>query len=340
MAVVAGLLLVAAAACTDGGSDDGHRSSAPSRTGSGTPGPRGSPSPSRPAADPVSIPALIARKHTGSDLRLGDVLARTSAYTRYAITYRADGLRISGVMNIPRGDGPFPALVLAHGHVDHPRSYTSGSGTLQREQDLLARHGYVVMHPDYRNHARSDNDPDNDINLRLGYTEDVIGAVTALRQAHRADVDGDRIGLLGRSMGGGVVYNTLVVTPGLVDAAVVYAPVSAQPADNIDQFQRPAHDPLVKRIDAKYGTPKTNPTFWREVSPLAYVDRVKAPLLIQHGTADASCPIAWSRHAAAVFEKAGKDVDLKVYRGEGHIFASQWPASMRRTLAFFKDHLR
>jgi dipeptidyl aminopeptidase/acylaminoacyl peptidase len=286
----------------------------------------------------VSIPALIQREHKGSDLRLGTVLARTDAYTSYRVTYEANGLTISGLMNIPAGKGPFPALVLAHGYID-PAVYTTGRG-LAREQDLLARNGYVVLHTDYRNHARSDKDPDNDVDLRLGYTEDVIAAAMALRSSGRPEIDGDRIGLLGRSMGGGVVYNTLVVAPGLFDAAVAFAPVSSRPQENIDHFQRPEGDPIVAEIEAAHGTPEENPAFWREVSPLTYVDRVTEPLLIHHGTADDTCPIAWTRRTVAAFEKAGKDVQLRTYSGEGHTFYGQWPRSMDATMAFFERHLR
>jgi dipeptidyl aminopeptidase/acylaminoacyl peptidase len=287
---------------------------------------------------PVSIPGLIARDHQGSGLRLGAVLARTGAYTSYAITYEANGLTVSGLLNIPEGEGPFPALVLAHGYID-PAVYTTGRG-LTREQDLLARHGYVVLHTDYRNHARSDDDPDNDVNLRLGYTEDVIAAVKALRASGRAEIDRERIGLLGRSMGGGVVYNTLVVAPGLVDAAVVYAPVSSRPAENIDRFQRPEGDPVVAEIEAAHGSPEENPRFWREVSPVTYADRVTEPLLIHHGTADTVCPLRWSRQTAAAFEAAGKDVRLITYAGEGHTFQGRWRDSMGITMDFFDRHLR
>ncbi|WP_405894547.1 prolyl oligopeptidase family serine peptidase [Streptomyces sp. NBC_00104] len=345
--VAAGLVsvLVALAGCAAG--DDG--STAPtarptaSRSSATSPDPLGTqasptPTPTPTPVNPVSIPGLIARRHEGSDLRLGAVLARTAAYTRYAVTYEADGLTISGIMNIPEGEGPFPALVLAHGYID-PAVYTTGRG-LAREQDLLARNGYVVLHTDYRDHAGSDDDPDNDVNLRLGYTEDVIGAAKALRASGRPEIDGDRIGLLGRSMGGGVVYNTLVVAPGLFDAAVAFAPVSSRPAENIDHFQRPEGDPVVAEIEAAHGTPASNPTFWREASPLTYVDRVTEPLLIHHGTADDTCPLAWSERAAAEFEAAGKDVRLIKYPGEGHTFGPQWPTSMRRTMAFFDAHLR
>ncbi|MEV0222492.1 alpha/beta fold hydrolase [Streptomyces sp. NPDC050704] len=336
--VAAGLLLVAAVGCTGDGDTDTAPTDTTPPARAATETPSRTPRPTASPANPVSIPGLIAREHRGSDLRLGDVRARTDAYTGYEVTYEANGLTISGIMNIPRGKGPFPALVLAHGYID-PAVYTSGRG-LAREQELLARNGYVVLHTDYRNHARSDDDPDNDVNLRLGYTEDVIGAVKALRASGRPEIDGDRIGLLGRSMGGGVVYNTLVVAPGLVDAAVVFAPVSSRPAENIDHFQRGDGDPVVAEIDAKHGTPKENPRFWREASPVTYFDRVTEPLLIHHGTADESCPIAWSRQTVAALKEAGKDVEFRVYQGERHTFAPQWPASMDATMAFFDKRLR
>ncbi|WAZ25555.1 prolyl oligopeptidase family serine peptidase [Streptomyces cinnabarinus] len=329
----AGLSLLLATGCTGGGEESAPESPTPRATAT-SPSPTPTPTP----VDPVSIQALIQRDHTGSGLRLGTVLARTDAYTSYAVTYESDGLTISGLMNIPRGKGPFPALVLAHGYID-PAVYTTGRG-LAREQDLLAREGYVVLHSDYRNHARSDDDPDNNVNLRLGYTSDVIGAVLALRGSARPEIDTDRIGLLGRSMGGGVVYNTLVVAPGLVDAAVVFAPVSGRPQDNIDRFQRGEGDPIAAEIDAAHGTPEENPEFWRNVSPLTFVNRVTEPLLIHHGTADDTCPLAWSKRTVAAFEAAGKDVELREYPGEGHTFGPQWPRSMAATTAFFERHLR
>ncbi|MFE6618885.1 alpha/beta hydrolase family protein [Streptomyces sp. NPDC057740] len=341
--VTAGLVLAVAVGCTGrGGDDDTPRTDPPASTRAAgttpTPTRTQTPSTSTPApADPVSLPALIRREHHGSGLRLGAVRLRTDAYTQYAVTYRSNGLTVSGIMNVPRGEGPFPALVLAHGYID-PDVYTTGQG-MPREQDLLARRGYVVLHTDYRNHAGSDDDPDNDVNLRLGYTEDVINAVQALRSADRPDVDDGRIGLLGRSMGGGVVYNALVVAPGLVDAAVVFAPVSSRPEENIDRFQRPEGDPLVEEIEEAHGTPEENPEFWRQVSPVTYVDRVTEPLLVHHGTADDTCPPAWSRTTVAAFEAAGKDVELRRWAGEGHTFGPRWRESMDVTTAFFERHL-
>jgi uncharacterized protein len=136
------------------------------------------------------------------------------------------------------------------------------------------------------------------------------------------------------------------VAPGLVDAAVVFAPVSSRPEQNVDHFgrgPRPGRngpDPVVSEIEAAHGTPEENPAFWREVAPVTYVDRVTEPLLIHHGTADDTCPPAWSEETAAAFEAAGKDVELLMYTGEGHAFGPRWPDSMDATTAFFDRHLR
>jgi dipeptidyl aminopeptidase/acylaminoacyl peptidase len=284
------------------------------------------------AASDVSLPAMMRRDYDGRGLRLGRVLASTGDYVRHAASYRSDGLRISGIMNIPRGRGPFPVLVLLHGYID-PSYYVTGQG-LMREQDYLAREGYAVLHIDYRNHAGSDADPSAERRLRLGYTADTINAVLAVKRSRIARLDGERIGLLGRSMGGGVTYNALVTRPGLVKAAVVFAPVSSRTADNFNRWIRDDRSELAAQITSRHGTPEGNPRFWREVSPRPYFDRVTEPLLIHHGTSDDSCPIRWTRASYGALKAAGKDAKLYVYDGEEHAFGPQWPLSMRRTVRF------
>jgi dipeptidyl aminopeptidase/acylaminoacyl peptidase len=287
----------------------------------------------------VSVPALIETTYDGRGLRLGALLARTDTYMSYTVTYRSGPLRISGKLDVPRGRGPHPAVVLAHGYID-PAVYVNGQG-MRREQDWLARAGYVVLHVDYRNHAGSSKDPAAERRLRLGYTVDVVNAVHALRRTTDVAVDDDRIGLVGRSMGGGVVYNVLVAQPGLVDAAVVFAPVSSRTADNFDRWIRddPARSVLADRIARAHGLPEDSPRFWREVSPRPYFDRITEPVLIHHGTADESCPIRWSRATLRAMKAAGVDVRMYTYPGEPHAFVADWPLSMRRTTAFLRANL-
>jgi dipeptidyl aminopeptidase/acylaminoacyl peptidase len=336
-------LALLASACTsaedDPGSDADPQAS-PSPTSSAAPDPSEScePTPAAKPPHPVSLPALMAKKYDGRGLRLGPEVGSTGSYRRHTVTYRSGDLTISGVLNVPRGKGPFPALVLAHGHIDTD-IYVNGQG-MARELDWFGRHGFVTLHVDYRNHAWSDADPQAETALRLGYTEDVINAVHALRDWD-GPVDDDRVGLVGRSMGGGVVYNVLTVQPGLVDAAVVFAPVSSDTVDNFERWIRP--DPgragVAARILRRYGEPDANPGFWRDVSPRTFFDRVTEPILIHHGTSDDTCPIRWSRRTAAALERAGADVTLRVYPGEEHAFGPQWPLAMERTTAFLREHL-
>lgn len=297
-------------------------------------------SPSRVAPHPVSLPALMQRQFDGRDLRLGRVLARNSAYTRYHVTYRSADLRISGIMNVPRGKGPFPALVLNHGYID-PAVYVNGQG-LRREQDYLARHGFVVLHTDYRNHAQSDDDPGAELGLRLGYVEDSINAVEALRRSSLPSVDRERIGMLGRSMGGGVTLAAAVVAPDIVDAVVVYAPVSSNYVDNFNRWIRrgPERRRLAAMIAARYGSPEENPAFWKNVSPLNFFDRIRVPVLIHHGTADETVPYAWTQKTLSALRKVRADATLYSYPGEHHAFGPAWPTSMVRTVNFFRAHLR
>ncbi|MGB9372533.1 MAG: hypothetical protein WCA82_00070 [Jiangellales bacterium] len=55
------------------------------------------------------------------------------------MSYRSQDLRISGVIDVPRGRGPFPADVLAHGYID-PAIYVRGQG-MPRERRHLAAAG-------------------------------------------------------------------------------------------------------------------------------------------------------------------------------------------------------
>lgn len=298
--------------------------------------------PSASAEDPaphrVSLPALAGKSLVGDRLRLGKEVARTATHRQYAVTYRSGRLTISGRLAVPNGEGPFPTVVLAHGYID-PAVYVNGQG-MTRERAWFGDNGYVALHVDYRGHATSDPDRSGGLDMRMGYTEDVINAVHALR-AWDGPVDDDRVGLVGRSMGGGVVYNALVAAPGLVDAGVAFAPVSSDAVDNFDRWIRddPARDGVSRTILRRYGEPVANPEFWDGISARTYFADITEPVLIHHGTADDTCPIRWSRQTARAMRRAGVDVTLRTYAGEGHAFGPQFVASMERTGDFLARHL-
>jgi len=287
--------------------------------------------------DPLSLPEFARRQLVGSDFEVGRVLAQNSEYTRYYVTYKSGELTVSGIMNVPQGGGPWPLLVLNHGYID-PAVYTNGRG-LKREQDYLARQGYVVVHPDYRNHADSDDDPNTDEQFRLGYVEDVINAIGAVKKANLSYVDADKVGMLGHSMGGGVAWKVAVTQPDLVNAFVQFAPVSVDERDNFDKWIR-RRPRTAQVILSKYGEPAENANFWDSISPLKFLDKVESPIMIHHGTQDESVPLAWSERAASQLNEVNKDVALHVYPGEPHEFTNAWPLVMQRTVDFFDRHLK
>lgn len=253
-------------------------------------------------ADP-GIPAAIAQVYDGRDLKIRKDLGGTSAYTRHAVTYESGDLTITGIMNKPRGKGPFPVVVLAHGYID-PKVYVTGQG-FRREQDWLARNGYIALHIDYRNHAGSDKDPTADTSMRLGYAADVINAGLAVRESTLPFIDNERLALLGRSMGGGVAFQALVIRPGVFDAAITYAATSSNTVDNFNKWQR-YNNSLARTIIAKYGSPEAAPEVWRTMSARTYFARVTEPILMFHGTADESCDIAWARATDAALTGAAR----------------------------------
>lgn len=287
--------------------------------------------------DSVSLPNFMEKKLSGYDLKRGKILDDNPAYTRYYITYQSGELKISGIMNVPKGRGPFPVLILNHGYID-PKVYTNGRG-LKREQDYLARKGYVVIHPDYRNHAQSDKDSLNNPRFRLGYVEDVINAVQAVKNSGFAFVDTANIGMLGHSMGGGICLNVMVTHPTLVKAFVLFGTVSADIRDNF--FQWDARRPgLADRIYQMYGSPKENPDFWDRMSPMFFLNRIQSPVLIHHGTTDESCPVEWARKLNDSLKIHRKEVIFYEYPDELHEFINAWPLVMERTASFFDAHLR
>ena len=246
-------------------------------------------------------------------------------------------MTIAAIVDEPSAPGRHPAVVLVHGFVD-PGTYVSG-GELQREQDYLAHAGYVVLYTDLRGLGGSDPAPSGPPDLEMGETDDVINAVTALATSGLPGLDPNRIGLFGHSLGGLLVLNVLVTMPGLVDAAVAFAPSGTDRWADVNLYLVPG-DPIRDALIAAHGTPTTNPGYWADVSPRTFVDRVTEPLLMVQGDADVDVPPAGTIETFGVWRRAGKDVALQTLKGEGHVFAARWQVAMDALTAFFANHLK
>lgn len=116
-----------------------------------------------------------------------------------------EGNTLAGTLTIPKGDGPFPAMVLV-----------SGSGQQNRDEELMnhrpfwviadycARHGIAVLRYDDRGVGGSDGEVKNATSMDFSY--DAEAAFDYLR--NRKEIDATKVGILGHSEGG--VINFMV----------------------------------------------------------------------------------------------------------------------------------
>ncbi len=276
----------------------------------------------------------------GTGLTLESIESKNTVYTRYRISYLSNGLKITGIMNIPVGDGPFPLLIFNHGYID-PAVYTQGRG-LKREQDYMARQGFAVLHTDYRGHAGSDKSPmDEETKVYDGgleYAMDSVNAINAVRAAHLPTVDATKVGMLGHSMGGGVTLAILTAYPELLSAAVLYAPVHADVWENFSRWrsERTEGDQTL----AVMKTREENPAAWDALSPQTYLDDVQTPILLFQGSSDKDVPKEWSDHLAELLREKQKDITYIEYAGEAHEFGPKWTDFMKKSADFFRENLQ
>lgn len=287
---------------------------------------------------PDTIPAMAQKEFHGDNLQLGKILDKNEFYTRYYITYKSEGFTISGIMNVPQGKGPFPILVLNHGYID-PKVYTNGQG-LKREQDFFARNGYVVLHSDYRNHAQSDFDPKNEVRPRSGYVEDVLNAVSAVKNSDLPFFDKENIGMLGHSMGGGITQNVMVTKPDAAKAFVLLAPIHSNYEKNFDLWVKTEWPETAQEFYNTYGTKEDNPQFWHDISAINFISNVKNPVMLHQGTADGEFPYTWAHDLVDAFKQNNRDIIYHEYPGEDHIFYAAQNQVMQRSLDFFDKYLK
>ena len=110
--------------------------------------------------------------------------------------------RLPGTLRLPRGTGPFTAVVLVHGSGPSDRDETIGPN--KPFQDLaagLASHGIATLRYDKRTlKFRAEFAPPATYTLEQEVLADAVAAVAALAAA--PEIDHKRIFVLGHSLGG------------------------------------------------------------------------------------------------------------------------------------------
>ncbi|MDN4059807.1 alpha/beta fold hydrolase [Massilia sp. YIM B02769] len=151
------------------------------------------------------------------------IAARPASYasTEVAFDNAAAGVKLAGTFTVPQGKGPFPAVVLVHGSgsIDRDGS-VFGHKTLLVLADHLSRQGIAVLRYDKRGVGKSSG------KLKEATTRDLAAdAEAALRFLRgRAEVDSQRIGVIGHSEGGLVAPLLASRDPGIAFVVMLAGP--------------------------------------------------------------------------------------------------------------------
>jgi dipeptidyl aminopeptidase/acylaminoacyl peptidase len=290
------------------------------------------------------------QEYPGSELTLEATLTWGPGFERFIVSYLSEGNKIYALLTIPRTERPetgWPVIIFNHGYIP-PEVYRT-TERYEAHVEALAQHGYIVFRPDYRGHGNSEGEARGGYSSP-DYTVDVLNAVAAVKT--HPDVDPNRIGMWGHSMGGQITLRSMVVSDE-IKAGVIWAGVVASYPDLFERWRRnrptPTPDPQATEsprrgwrteLTETYGSPEENPEFWASISPNSYLAALSGPIQLHHGTADDSVPVEFSELLAAEMEAAGQYVDLYIWENDDHNLTVNWGIIMERTLIFFDRFLK
>src|SRR5829696_273074 len=126
-------------------------------------------SPTPDAYSTWSVEYLRSRTYGGGQVEFLEVMDHNLFFTRYLIRYPSDGLNIYGFANIPNDEEVHTVIIALHGYIE-PAVYNTLDYTTHYA-DALANAGYVVIHPNLRGYAPSDNGENL---FRVGMAIDVL----------------------------------------------------------------------------------------------------------------------------------------------------------------------
>ncbi len=296
----------------------------------------------------LSISALRARSYPGNDLVVEQTLSPHESYTQYIASYMSDGLKIYGLLTIPKGTKPssgWPVILFNHGYLD-PVAYTP-TARYVAYVDGFAKHGYIVFKPDYRGHGKSEGTAQGAY-YDPGYLIDDLNALSSLKKYK--DSNPTKIGVFGHSMGGNITLRDLVITHDF-KAAVIWGGVVGSYTDLLYNWENkvpfhPTGRDLALRINhrqeflTQYGTPQANPSFWNSIDPTAYLRDITTPIQLDVGGTDEEVPIDFSKTLRDNLQSAGKTVEYYEYPGSNHNISQGFDLAMEHSLAFFDTYVK
>ena len=249
-----------------------------------------------------------------------------------------DGLELEGQLLPPPDYQPgrsYPLLVVLHGG---PNGQSNNGFVLRTELyplQVFAAEGYVVFLPNprgsdgygqkFREMVRKDWGGADFQDIQSG-VDDLIS---------RGIADKNRMGIMGWSYGGYLTAWAVTHTDRFRAASVGAGPV--------DLFTMYGGTDIPEFMESYFGaTPWTATQLYLSHSPMAYVDRVKAPTLIQHGAGDGRVPTSISYELYRALKANGVDCELILYPDTWHNVRSPKLVrdGMRRNLDWFDRYVR
>ena len=246
-----------------------------------------------------------------------------------------DGRTIPGFLLRPRGapKRPRPTVVQVHGGPEGQSRPLWNPLTV-----ALVAAGFNVLQPNVRGstgYGRAYMSLD-DVRLRMDSVRDLDAAAAWLAESRVAPAD--RIGVIGASYGG---FMTLAAITFCADRRWAAAVDIVGIASFRTFFARTAPWRRPLRA-AEYGDPEKDADFLESISPLNFIDRIQAPLMVIHGANDPRVPVQEAEQIVSTLRSRGREVDYLRYEDEGHGLAKAknradaWP----KVVQFFQKHMR
>lgn len=239
----------------------------------------------------------------------------------------ARGDTVHGFLAMPSdATGQVPTVLLVHGGPHH-----LWADAWRPEVAAWVDHGWAVALVNYRGSTGHGAIWRDQLVGNPGFPEleDEIAGLDDL--VTRGITDPERVVVSGGSWGGYIALLAAGLHPDRWAAAIAVVPV----ADYVAAFEDEA--PALQAMDRDLfgGDPASARELYEERSPISYVDRVKAPLLLIAGDNDSRCPIRQVRNYVRRLRELGIDHHLDVFEaGHGSMVASERVRHMRLELDF------
>jgi dipeptidyl aminopeptidase/acylaminoacyl peptidase len=198
--------------------------------------------------------------------------------------------------------------------------------------------GFVFVEPNVRGsdgYGRTWSHADDGVK-RLSTISDIEDAAKWARAKFASNGKDPKLGVFGGSYGGYSVLMAMTMFAGDYDAGVDIVGIS----DLRSFLRNTAPYRRILRI-SEYGDPDKDAEVLAKLSPMTYIDRAKAPLLIVQGASDPRVPAGESIQLHDALERKGVPCELTLFADEGHGAQKRENRvyTLAQSIAFFRKHL-